>query len=131
MLPVLSKVLERLIRWRLLPVISNKDHASSRQFGFRAERCTADAIGLARSIVSGSEKPLAFGILFDITGAFDNLRWDSVMEELATRSYPGNLWWLIHDYLADRTFSLTSDGSRVTRIVKKGAPQGSILGPDM
>uniref|UniRef100_A0ABD2VRE4 Reverse transcriptase domain-containing protein n=2 Tax=Trichogramma kaykai TaxID=54128 RepID=A0ABD2VRE4_9HYME len=131
LLPVLSKVLERLIRWRLLPVISNEDHASSRQFGFRAERCTADAIGLARSIVSDSEKPLAFGILFDITGAFDNLRWDSVMEELATRSCPGNLWWLIRDYLADRTVSLTSDGSRVVREVKKGAPQGSILGPDM
>uniref|UniRef100_A0ABD2W6X9 Reverse transcriptase domain-containing protein n=1 Tax=Trichogramma kaykai TaxID=54128 RepID=A0ABD2W6X9_9HYME len=107
LVPVLSKVLERLIKWRLLPVISNKDHASSRQFGFRAERCTADAIGLARSIVSGSEKPLAFGILFNITGAFDNLRWDSVMEELATCD------------------------SRVTRRVKKGAPQGSILGPDM
>uniref|UniRef100_A0ABD2W6R9 Reverse transcriptase domain-containing protein n=1 Tax=Trichogramma kaykai TaxID=54128 RepID=A0ABD2W6R9_9HYME len=131
LVPVLGKVLERLIRWRLLPVISNKDHASSRQFGFRAERCTADAIGLARSIVSGSEKPLAFGILFDITDAFDNLRWDSVMEELATRGCPGNLWQLIRDYLTDRTVSLMSDGSRVTRRVKKGAPQGSILGPDM
>ncbi|CAB0041976.1 unnamed protein product [Trichogramma brassicae] len=128
---LLEEVLERLIRWRLLPVISSEDHASSRQFGFRAGRSTADAIGLARSIVSGCGKPLAFGILFDITGALDNLRWHSVMEELATRSCPGNIWQLVRDYLDGRTVSLTSDGSRVTRVVKKGAPQGSILGPDM
>ncbi|CAB0028591.1 unnamed protein product [Trichogramma brassicae] len=131
LLPVLSKVLERLIRWRLLPVISNEEHASSRQFGFRAGRSTADAIGLAKSIVSECGKPLAFGILFDITGAFDNLRWHSVMEKLATRSCPGNIWQLVRDYLGGRTVSLTSDGSRVAREVKKGAPQGSILGPDM
>ncbi|CAB0033437.1 unnamed protein product [Trichogramma brassicae] len=131
LLPVLSKVLERFIRWRLLPVISSEDHASSRQFGFRAGHSTADAIGLARSIVSGCGKPLAFGILFDITGAFDNLRWHSVMEKLATRSCPGNIWQLVRDYLDGRTVSLTSAGSRVARKVKKGATLGSILGPDM
>uniref|UniRef100_A0ABD2W5U7 Reverse transcriptase domain-containing protein n=1 Tax=Trichogramma kaykai TaxID=54128 RepID=A0ABD2W5U7_9HYME len=41
------------------------------------------------------------------------------------------IYYLIRDYLADQTVSLTSDGSRVTRRVKKGAPQGSIFGPNM
>ncbi|CAB0043083.1 unnamed protein product [Trichogramma brassicae] len=131
LLPILSKVLERLIRWRLEPTIMDIGHASQRQFGFRAERSTADAIELARSIVSDSNEPFAFGILFDVTGAFDNLRWDSVLEELGRRRCPGNLWRLIADYLDDRSVALACEGIRVSKKVRKGAPQGSILGLDL
>ncbi|KAL7295034.1 hypothetical protein TKK_0011636 [Trichogramma kaykai] len=78
-----------------------------------------------------ADRSLAFGILFDVTGAFNNLRWDSVLEELERRRCPGNLWPLLADYLDDRTVALACNGIHVCKKVKKGAPQGSILGPDL
>ncbi|CAB0034352.1 unnamed protein product [Trichogramma brassicae] len=106
-------------------------HASQRQFGFRAGRSTADVIELARSIVSGSNESLAFGVLFDDTGAFDNLRWNSVLEELGRRRCLGNLWQLIANYIDDRSVALACEGIRVSKKVRKGARQGSILGLDL
>lgn len=72
LLPVLSKVLERLIRSRLVSIIMHPQFASQRQYGFRAKRSTEDAISYLRKSVENSDKKMSLAILIDITGAFDN-----------------------------------------------------------
>lgn len=130
LLPVLSKVLERLIRNRLSPIILHPEFASPFQFGFRPKRSTEDAICKMRQAVAASETKMSLAVLFDITGAFDNLKWSSVIAELNKRGTDKNLVNLIGDYLKDRHVRVEENYEFVTKKLHKGCPQGSILGPD-
>ena len=51
LLSVLSKALERLIKYNLRTIITQADYSSDRQYGFRSKRSTVDAIAKVREML--------------------------------------------------------------------------------
>lgn len=70
LLPVLSEVLEKLIKSRLHVQIMHPMYMSTQQFSYRTRRSTEDAICELRRIVKDTNKSMVLAPLFDITGAF-------------------------------------------------------------
>lgn len=130
LLSILSKILERLIRGSLQGVVLHPSLSSANQFGYRTQRGTEDAIARVREIVDASIKNVIIGLLFDATGAFDHLRWSTILEELEKRECPRNLFLLVASYLSKRKVRIEGKYDSVERLIDRGCPQGSILGPD-
>lgn len=129
LLPVTGKILERAIAGRLKELVNSHPLSSQRQYGFRPGRCTDDAIVELRRIVGSSRGKYAVGLLFDISGAFDNVWWPSILGNLKARGCPKNLYGLIQSYLSDRTANIIRARNTTERKITKGCPQGSVLGP--
>lgn len=102
LLSVVSKVLERLMKWKLGRQIRHPIHSSEKQFGYRRGLNTEEAIAEVRDIVRNTQESMVLALLFDITGAFDNLKWITILEQLNKRQCPRNLFLLVESYLTDR-----------------------------
>lgn len=132
LLSVMGKVLEKLIASRLAPLLTNEKFASKRQYGFTKSRSTEDAVVRLRTVVSEAEEQkmkYVLAVAFDISGAFDNVWWPSVMRSLIQRKCPGALYRLMESYFTDRQVAITTKYGAVQKQVTKGCPQGSVLGP--
>uniref|UniRef100_A0ABD2VXI4 Reverse transcriptase domain-containing protein n=1 Tax=Trichogramma kaykai TaxID=54128 RepID=A0ABD2VXI4_9HYME len=130
LLSVMSKVLERLMSESLRPVIMDQRFASEHQYAYRKGRGTVNAIERLRNIISGMNDGIVLAVFFDISGAFDNLRWKDVMDELTLRGCPAQLCNLVQDYLSERKVAINERHCRIVKELDKGCPQGSILGPE-
>lgn len=129
LLPVASKVLERLIVDRMMEEVGGT--MSDDQHGFRIGKSTVSAMRACLDWVDGREEGLVLGVFLDISGAFDNLDWTSLLEDLAAlRAAPSTLS-MVAAYLAGRRAVLTVEGASVYADLTRGCPQGSILGPSL
>lgn len=129
LLPVLRKIVERLICQRLVMFLDATHYFGNNQYGFRAGRGTVDAMLALRQYVTSSDARYVMGIFIDISGAFDNAWWPYILWRLRESGCPSDVYNLIQSYLAGRTASLTWDGVTARKTLTKGCPQGSILGP--
>lgn len=130
LLPVLGKLLEKLILVRMNKTVLAGDKLSDRQYGFRKGRSTEDALIEFRHITDSCAERYVLGIFFDITGAFDNVLWSMILKGLRERACPKNVYSLIKSYFSDRTVSLSWGGGKtVSKKASRGCPQGSVLGP--
>lgn len=128
LLPVIGKILEKAIAGRLKEIVHNNEKSSTRQYGFRPGRSTEDAIVELQRAVRSARGKYAIGLLFDISGAFDNVWWPSILGSLKDRNCPKNLYSLIRSYLSERR-AILGTTQTIEKEVTKGCPQGSVLGP--
>jgi hypothetical protein len=131
LLPVIGKALEKLINRRILRVNDSNGGFSCKQYGFRHGRSTEDAVCDLIKIVKSTQHKYALGLFLDISGAFDNLWWVSIMSNLKRISCPKNVYLLLRDYLDDRKAVIEDHLGCVEKTVTRGAPQGSVLGPTL
>lgn len=129
LLPVMGKLLERLLAVRISPRIEQSGLFSDKQFGFRRSMSTEDAIVRLTNTVKTQSSKYVMGIFLDIAGAFDNLTWPSVIASLSVYNLPGNIINVFKSYFSNRTAEIRDKYGSVTKQVTKGCPQGSILGP--
>lgn len=130
LLSVVGKLLEKLIKGRLEKTVLANGRISGRQYGFTKAKSTEDAIVEMRRMVSATgNSTYAIGLLFDISGAFDNVWWPLVLESLRNRDCPRNLFQVIRNYFSDREVGILWGGNKVTKRATRGCPQGSVLGP--
>ncbi|CAB0041971.1 unnamed protein product [Trichogramma brassicae] len=129
LLSIISKTLERLINNSIKPVLLDQRYASDRQYGYREKRSTVNVIAEVLRQVDETPDKMLLAILFDVTGAFDNLKWTSIVAGLQKRNCPVDLLNLVKSYLSDRRVTAYGVGESVTLKLTKGCPQGSILGP--
>lgn len=125
LLPVLGKVLERIMVHRLQEVVG--DGMCEWQFGFKRGRSVEDAWLYVRECVDGSASRYVLGVFVDFKGAFDHLGWASVirrLEELGCHEV--GLW---RSYFSDRRACVVGANDSVWMDVVRGCPQGSICGP--
>ena len=131
-LPVISKVFERVIYSRLLDFLNKHKIFYEYQFGFRENHNTnlalitlVDKIGLS---ISKNESVL--GLFLDFKKAFDTIDHNILIKKLEKYGVRGISLNLIKDYLSDRfQFVKYNDATSTRQHIKCGVPQGSILGP--
>ena len=131
-LPLFSKILERLMYDRLLSFINKHNILYKFQFGFRNNHSTNMAlIVLIDKIVSAIDKgEIVVGIFLDLKKAFDTVNHSILLRKLMKYGIRGNAYKWLQDYLNDRKqFVLFDNSESMCEKICCGVPQGSILGP--
>ena len=131
-LPIFSKILERIMYNRLLDYMDKLNILNNNQFGFRKHHSAAMALvclvdKISRAIENGET---VLGLFLDFSKAFDTVNYDILFMKLSYYGVRGpNLSWF-KSYLLNREQYVSYNGHDSTRqYLKCGVPQGSILGP--
>ena len=127
MLDTAGKTFDRVLNQRLLEVC----HPEPEQYGFVRGRSTEGALVAITDCITSAASKYQLALFVVISGAFDNLWWPSLFEELRRRGTPTYLYCLLRDYCRDREVTLTTPGGSVLKRITKGCPQGSVLGPTL
>jgi len=123
LLPVLGKIIEKVMNNRLRSQIEPR--LSGKQYGFTPGRSTQDAIGNLLTWSSMRDERYVITVFLDFSGAFDNLRWSALQEDLEALGASAHTRAHISEYLRGRTATMVIGGvSKTVRVTK-----GSILGP--
>ena len=131
-LPVFSKILERIMYNRLLNYLDLHKILTDKQYGFREKRSTS--LALIDLIDKLSEeidnKKFSVGIFIDLSKAFDTVDHQILLDKLYMYGVRGHVYKWFESYLKNRMqfVQLNDTKSRFARITC-GVPQGSILGP--
>ena len=131
-LPMLSKIMERCIKSRLVNYFDTYSLINSCQFGFKKGISTQDAIlNLTEQIYKSlDENCSAVGVFIDFSKAFDTVNRNILLRKLSNYGINGLPLRLLSSYLSDRTQAV-----RIGNIlspfkeINLGLPQGSVLAP--
>ena len=131
-LPIISKVLERIAHSQLICFLDFNNILTNQQFGFRRGRSTTLALTqFVDETLGNLDKTLFTGVLFlDFCKAFDTVDHQILLYKVKSIGVTSrNLAWF-HSYLSSRS-QRTVIGQNISKEekVKTGVPQGSILGP--
>lgn len=129
LLPVLSKVLEKLMKTRIMLDLDSAGFLHDEQYGFRENRSTESAILVALDHVRnvmGREYPALVSL--DIKGAFDFIDWGDINTVVSQAPIDKGLVPLISSYLTNRRVVFKDKNRWVNFRVKIGCPRGSCLG---
>ncbi|CAI6355956.1 unnamed protein product [Macrosiphum euphorbiae] len=127
LLPTLGKALESLIINRL--ATETDVDSVGEQHGYVSNRSTVTAIKAAYEWVDHCPNRHITGAFLDITGAFDHVSWDPLLEAARDLGASGKVRNLLGSYLKGRTASLEINGITRRKEMERGCPQGSRLGP--
>ena len=132
LLPILSKVLEKIIYKNISSFLESNNILTPFQFGFRKKHSTYMPLAKIYEDISKSlqNKEIIFGLYLDLKKAFDTVNIDILLQKLNHVGIQGDLYNLIKSYLTER-FQITrvNDTNSDKNMIKIGVPQGSILGP--
>lgn len=134
LLPILSKILEKVINARLIDYLTANNILSSNQFGFRSKMSTEEAVSLlSNHLVEHINKGnKCLGIFLDLAKAFDTVSIPILLNKLDRVGIRGIALKLLKSFLTGRLQSVKiCDYNSIELPVKFGVPQGSILGPTL
>ena len=131
-LPIVSKVHERLIHNQLASYFDENNLLCRSQSGFRKKHSTETAVTyFADQILMGMDKGLVTGAVFiDLAKAFDTIDHDVLIHKLKHYGVCDESLLWFKDYFCARKQFVTIDSHRSEELdIACGVPQGSILGP--
>ncbi|CAK9829547.1 hypothetical protein ANTRET_LOCUS6865 [Anthophora retusa] len=138
MLDTAGKLLEKMVRPRLLTAFQAAGDLLDRQFGFRRGRSTVDAL---RMIIETADKAetgnrhswhVVLVATLDVRNAFNSVSWARIFADLEnTFQVLDYLLRIMEDYLSDRVLVYDTAEGRRKRKVSARVAQESILGPDL
>lgn len=134
MLPVFSKILEKIMAKKIMTFLENSNQLYQHQYGFRTGHTTIHPmIHLLNKVAQENDKVtknITMTVFADLSKAFDTISHHILLKKLDHMGIRGvaNSWFA--SYLSNRTqymdmYTLKSQ----FEIVQCGVPQGSILGP--
>ena len=131
-LPVISKILEKVVRTQLVEFLSSANFFYQKQYGFLKKRgttnATFDAVCRLQAILDQSK--LGAILALDVYKAFDTVDHRLLLAKLKSVGVYGHEFNWFASYLNDRTqFVQIGEFVSETRNIVSGVPQGSILGP--
>lgn len=131
LLPVLSKVFEKLLLHRMLPLLQKNNIIPNHQFGFRQHHSTVEQVHRVVDKIRKAleEKEYCSSVFLDIQQAFDKV-WHKGLLCKIKNSLPHSYYLLLKSYLTDRLFQVKeADSTSIFQQIDAGVPQGSVLGP--
>ena len=132
LLPIFSKIMERLIYNQFIEFINEQKILSELQFGFQKNKSTEQAITSIISNITNSlsNKHSSYCIFLDFAKAFDTVNHQILIEKLKYYGVDGTTLDLFKSYLSNRSQVVEVNGKMSEKgTIKHGVPQGSILGP--
>ena len=131
-LPIFSKLLERLVYNRLIKFINDNKPLYDYQFGFQRGKSTQLAVMMLFVKITEAldNKECVIVIFLDFSKAFDTVDHEILLLKLEKYGIQGTeLQWL-NDYLSNRRQYVTYSNYKPSfGTITCGVPQGSILGP--
>lgn len=133
-----SKIFEKVIHSRLVKHLDNNDIISDTQNGFRKGRSTTGAIyrALYRITESLNGGKTTLAVCLDLSKAFDSVDHGILLSKLRAYGVRGVSLRLMRSYLDGRSQCVIDYNEETGKmqkssflIIKRGVPQGSILGP--
>ena len=131
-LPIMSKILEKVVHCQLVQYLEENKFLHDSQFGFRAGRSTEHAATLLTDhIRKEMDKGNYTGVLYvDLSKAFDTISHSTITTKLKSFGILGtpNEWFI--NYLFNRKLLVCYNGTLSSpQPLYCGVPQGSIIGP--
>lgn len=135
LIPVVSKVFERLLSTRMMRHLTSNKLLNSQQYAYQTGRSTTDA---ARDVVARVMAHLEGGrqvaaIFCDLSRAFEMIDHSLLLSKLARYGFEGNFLNIIASFLSDRQQSTSVLGvkSNLEPIGTCAVPQGSVMGNNL
>ena len=132
-LPIFSKIFEKLIQSRLTSFLEKEKVLFDGQFGFRRNRSTIQALNtsICNVLKSIDARKNTIGIFIDYSKAFDTIRHSILLDKLYHYGIRGTAHQLLTNYLANRSQYVYFDQNTLSDVlnISCGVPQGSVLGP--
>ena len=132
LLPIFSKIFEKVIYTRMYQYLDNNHLLYDKQFGFRNKHSTSHAlISLTESIKKCLDnKEIVSGIFVDLAKAFDTVNHAILCNKLTYYGFRGKFNELIKSFLSNRKQYVSINGFNSENLnINCGVPQGSTLGP--
>lgn len=132
LLPVMTKILEKLILTRLNKYTKKTKVIPPHQFGFISQYSTThQLLRLTEHIHTAFQKGQhTITAFIDISQAFDRIWHPALYYKLVSIGTPKYLIQVIKSFICNRTFSVSVDGHYSNpRTITAGVPQGSPLSP--
>jgi hypothetical protein len=128
LLPIMSKLFEKLILKRLKPITEEKHLVPTHQFGFRKNHSTIDQVYRITDITEKEleNKGVCYAVFLDIAQAFHRVWHRGLLHKLKS-TLPDHFYQLLKSYLIDKHFHIKHEDSCSELMIKAGVPQGSII----
>jgi len=132
-LPVVSKLIERLVAKRLINYLTTNDMLPKFQSAYRSHHSTEIAVAKVRSdiLLALDEGYLACLALLDLSAAFDTIDHKVLLQRFhITYGVNGVAHYWFGSYLTGRHQYVRIRASQSSTVLMSyGVPQGSVLGP--
>jgi retron-type reverse transcriptase len=128
---IVSKLFEKLLLKRLLPLIEHNKLIPTHQFGFRRRHSTIEQMHriIHRINDAFEHKAYCSAAFLDISQAFDKV-WHTRLLYKLRQSLPLNYFFLLQSYLHNRHFFVKIASTHHTLPpIQAGVPQSSVLEP--
>ena len=130
LLPVLSKLLEKLFLQRIMPIVQKK-LIPNHQFGFREGHSTIDQVHRITDTIETAfeEKKICSAVFLDVSQAFDKVWHQGLIYKLRCQ-LPISYCNFLESYIKNRYFRIKQqDAFSSLKPIRAGVPQGSTIGP--
>ena len=133
LLPILSKVYEKVVFNQLFDYLSINNILSKNQFGFQPSKSTQQTLIQILNYIAQAlnENKFVVACMLDLSKAFDLINHNILLEKLKKIGLSDTCLKWFRSYLSNRKMYVFINGSLSTKVATlvRSVPQGSILGP--
>lgn len=131
LLPIMSKIMEKILAKRVLNKVTENNLIPDHQFGFRRHHSTIQQVHRVVDIINKTfeDKSYCAAAFLDVSQAFDKVWHQGLLYKLK-KNLPETIYTILSSYLKERYFRVRH-GTEMTALypINSGVPQGSVLGP--
>ena len=130
LLPILSKLLEKLFLTRIQAILHDKRIIPDHQHGFRQKHATTEQVHRITNVIIKALESNKYctAAFLDINQAFDKVWHEGLLYKIKTL-FPGSTYKILKSYLENRYFLIKYREEHTSlHPVLSGVPQGSVLG---